>query len=73
MNNPPEDGNNNSSAGGNGGGLFIIDDEMVPLAGAPNTGDIIGQWLSMFGVSATALAGTAVAKLKRKKKEDKEK
>ena len=72
MNNPPEDGNNNSSAGGNGGGLFIIDDERVPLAAAPNTGDVISQWLAMLGMSGTTLVGTVVAKIKRNK-EDEEK
>ena len=52
---------------GTGDGLVIIDDEMVPLAAAPNTGDIVGQWLAMFGVSGTTLAGTVVTKMKKRR------
>ena len=47
-----------------------IPEEEVPMAQAPETGDVSALWLALTALSGTGLAGLAV--LGRKKREDEE-
>ena len=52
------------------GGLFILDDEPIPLAKAPKTGDTFSLWWS---IAALAVSGTLLGGLERTKRRSKEK